>query len=345
MEQVVAGRYRVGRKIGSGAFGQIYSAIDEHTQQQVAIKFESVWVNNPYLYFESKMYNYLGGNGMFPRVRWYGRSGKHFTLVMDLLGDSLESLFRRCGGRLSLKTVLMLADQMLNIIEYMHSKSYVHRDIKPANFVMGLGDRSSQVFLIDFGLAKKFRDTNTLEHFPYREQEGLTGTAKFASINAHDGIEITRRDDLESLGYVLIYFLRGSLPWENVIGSTSNYVFQKIRDRKVKTNIEMLCHGLPLEFKNYLRYVHALRFDETPDYTFLKNMFRNLFARQGYRHDYVFDWTYQHLTSSRSSGPPAGQHMPRLNPGRFMHGDPAACSYGRKKKGAWSKVKKFFNSL
>uniref|UniRef100_A0A7N0ZT44 non-specific serine/threonine protein kinase n=1 Tax=Kalanchoe fedtschenkoi TaxID=63787 RepID=A0A7N0ZT44_KALFE len=160
MEEVVAGRYRVGRKIGA--------AIDERSREQVAIKFESVRANNPRLASENRVYNRLGGeNGMFPKVRWYGRSGQQYALVMDLLGDSLEKVFKQCGRRFSLKTVLMLADQMLDIMEYMHSKSYIHRDIKPDNFVTGLGNRANQVYLIDFGLAKKFRDSSTREHIPY----------------------------------------------------------------------------------------------------------------------------------------------------------------------------------
>jgi serine/threonine protein kinase len=115
-----------------------------------------------------------------------------------------------------MKTVLMIADQLIQRIEYMHSKSYIHRDIKPENFLLGLGKKSNIIYIIDFGLSKKYRDTKTLQHIPYRENKNLTGTARYASINAHLGIEQSRRDDLEAVGYVLIYLAKGFLPWQGI---------------------------------------------------------------------------------------------------------------------------------
>jgi casein kinase 1 len=240
-----------------------------------------------------------------PNVRWFGVEGDYNVLVMDLLGPSLEDLFNFCSRKLSLKTVLMLADQMINRVEFVHSKSFLHRDIKPDNFLMGLGRRANQVYIIDFGLAKKYRDTSTHQHIPYRENKNLTGTARYASVNTHLGIEQSRRDDLESLGYVLMYFLRGSLPWQGLKAGTKKQKYEKISEKKVATSIEALCRGYPTEFASYFHYCRSLRFDDKPDYSYLKRLFRDLFIREGFQFDYVFDWTIlKYQQSQIATAPP-----------------------------------------
>jgi casein kinase 1 len=158
------------------------------------------------------------------------------------------------------RTVLMIADQTLLRIEYIHSKSFIHRDIKPDNFLMGLGRRSNIVYIIDFGLAKRYRDPKTHVHIMYRENKHLTGTPRYASINNHLGIEQSRRDDLESLGYVFMYFLRGSLPWQGLRANTKKQKYQKIMEKKMATPIDLLCKGFPDEFRIYFEYCRALRF-------------------------------------------------------------------------------------
>ncbi|CAN1785685.1 Casein kinase 1-like protein 1 [Linum perenne] len=239
-----------------------------------------------------------------PNVRWFGVEGEYNVLVMDLLGPSLEDLFNFCSRKLSLKTVLMLADQMINRVEFVHSKSFLHRDIKPDNFLMGLGRRANQVYVIDFGLAKKYRDTSTHRHIPYRENKNLTGTARYASMNTHLGIEQSRRDDLESLGYLFMYFLRGSLPWQGLRAGNKKQKYDKISEKKVSTSIEALCRGYPTEFASYFHYCRSLRFDDKPDYAYLKRLFRDLFIREGFQFDYVFDWTILKYQQSQISNPP-----------------------------------------
>ncbi|KAL5221880.1 hypothetical protein ABZP36_026593 [Zizania latifolia] len=305
MEPRVGNKYRLGRKLGSGSFGEIYLGTNVQTNEEVAIKLENVKTKHPQLLYESKLYRILQGGTGIPNVKWFGVEGDYNVLVMDLLNRSLEDLFSFCNRKMSLKTVLMLADQMINRVEFVHSKSFLHRDIKPDNFLMGLGKRANQVYMIDFGLAKKYRDTSTHQHIPYRENKNLTGTARYASVNTHLGIEQSRRDDMESLGYVLMYFLRGSLPWQGLKAGTKKQKYEKISERKIATSIEALCRGYPSEFASYFHYCRSLRFEDLPDYQYLKRLFRDLFIREGFQFDYVFDWTIlKYQQSQMTSVPP-----------------------------------------
>merc|ERR1719356_740297 len=186
---------------------------------------------------------------------------------------------------------------MLYRIEYLHTKNFIHRDIKPDNFLVGTNKKAATVHLIDFGLAKKYRDPKSQQHIPYVEGKSLTGTARYASINAHIGVEQSRRDDLEALGYVLMYFNRGQLPWQGLKANTKKEKYNRIAEKKMSTPVEILCKHFPTEFATYLNYCRALRFDDKPDYAYLRRLFRDLFFRQGYAADYRFDWTvlnYKH---------------------------------------------------
>lgn len=222
----------MGRKVGAGSFGEIYIGNNLQTGDVVAVKIESVLSKHPQLLYESKLYRILSGGLGIPNIHWWGSEGKFNVMVLDLLGPSLEDLVSFCNRKFSLKTVLMLADQMINRVEYVHAKNFLHRDIKPDNFLIGLGLKSSQVHIIDFGLAKKYRDPKTKQHIPYRENKNLTGTARYASINTHIGIEQGRRDDLEAIGYVLMYFSRGGLPWQGLKANSKKEKYQKIMDKK-----------------------------------------------------------------------------------------------------------------
>ncbi|KAK4273030.1 hypothetical protein QN277_021503 [Acacia crassicarpa] len=291
MDHVIAGKFKLGRKIGSGSFGELYLGVNVQTGEEVAVKLEPVKSRHPQLHYESKLYMLLQGGTGIPHLKWFGVEGEYNVMVIDLLGPSLEDLFNYCNRKFSLKTVLMLADQCINRVEYMHSRGFLHRDIKPDNFLMGLGRKANQVYIIDYGLGKKFRDLQTHKHIPYRENKNLTGTARYASVNTHLGIEQSRRDDLESLGYVLMYFLRGSLPWQGLKAGNKKQKYDKISEKKSSTPIEVLCKSYPSEFVSYFHYCRSLRFEDKPDYSYLKRLFRDLFIREGYQFDYVFDWT------------------------------------------------------
>jgi len=287
----VGGKYRLVRRIGSGSFGDVYLATNILTGEEVAVKLEPVKSRHPQLLYESKLYKIFQGGVGIPHIRYFGQEQDYNVLVMDLLGPSLEDLFNFCSRRFTMKTVLMLADQMIGRIEFLHNKNFIHRDIKPDNFLMGILKQCNKVFLIDYGLAKKYRDSRTRLHIPYREDKNLTGTARYASINAHLGIEQSRRDDMESLGYVLMYFNRSSLPWQGLKAGTKKQKYEKISEKKMSTPIDVLTKGFPSEFSSYLNYCRGLRFEEAPDYMYLRQLFRLLFRTLNHSYDYIFDWT------------------------------------------------------
>ncbi|KAL5276862.1 hypothetical protein ACFFRR_002210 [Megaselia abdita] len=275
---IIGGKYRVIRKIGSGSFGDIYLGMSMLCGEEVAIKMENAQARHPQLLYEYKLYRVLSGGIGIPRIRYYGTEKNYNTLVMDLLGPSLEDLFNFCSRHFTIKTVLMLVDQMIGRLEFIHIKCFIHRDIKPDNFLMGIGRHCNKLFLIDFGLAKKYRDPRTRQHIQYREDKNLTGTARYASINAHLGIEQSRRDDMESLGYVMMYFNRGILPWQGMKANNKKQKYEKISEKKMSTPIEVLCKGFPAEFSMYLNYCRSLRFEEQPDYMYLRQLFRRAYV-------------------------------------------------------------------
>jgi serine/threonine protein kinase len=164
---------------------------------------------------------------------------------------------------------------MLDIIRYIHSFGYIHRDLKPDNFVVGY-DNSDDLFCIDFGLAKQYINVETGEHIPFSKSRRFVGTVRYASISAHEGLELSRRDDLESIGYILVYLFKGRLPWQKIREKDKKQRYKLIHKMKKEETVESLCKGMPREFVIFFNYIRTLSFDEKPHYTSLKNMFARL---------------------------------------------------------------------
>jgi serine/threonine protein kinase len=299
--------YEIIKKLGTGAFGTVYKALHNKSGNIVAVKIENKDKHSR-LVHEVKIYKALQKNNAlgFPRLYDYMEKPQNNICIMDYLGPSLEDLFEFSNNTFSIKTVLMIGIQVLNRIEELHNLGYIHRDIKPDNFLIGTGKKKSRIFLIDFGLSKTYLDTEQ-NHVEYRTDRSFTGSFRYSSIRNHKGIEQSRRDDLESIGYMLIFFLKGKLPWQGLRGSTKSKRSENIFNTKNSTSLSELCKGVPREFHLYMKYCRVLRFLQKPDYNLLRNLFIVLFNNKKYNLDYVYDWNIvakekkKQLNKSKSS--------------------------------------------
>lgn len=295
--RIFAKKFRLDKRIGAGSFGFVYSAVDITSGMEVAVKLEPTNSRHQLSSYEAKVLRQLRGGVGIPQIYWHGCEDDYNIIVLQQLGSSLEDLLHSCNHVLSLKTTIMIMLQLLTRIEYIHSQNFIHRDIKPDNFLIGR-DASKCIFAIDFGLAKKYRDPSSHQHISYRENKSLTGTARYVSITTHMGIEQSRRDDIESIGYMLVYFLKGSLPWQGVEGDTKQEKYAKIMDRKINTKLDSLCRGLPPEFAILVQYARGLKFEEKPDYRYLSSVFLNLASRESISIDNNFDWQIPRITTT-----------------------------------------------
>ena len=293
--QLFFGKYHCIEKLGHGAFGSIYKA--EYNGNYYALKFEKIQNNINLLENEAIIMNYLKGPNI-PYVNSFGSNSKYNILVMQLLGKSLESIFEE-KKVFSVKTVSMLGYQFVSILENIHNRHIIHRDIKPDNFVMGLNDLSQYVYILDFGFAKKYRSSRTLEQFPFVDRRKIIGTARYASINALRGYEQSRRDDLESVGYILVYFLKGKLPWMGIQAKTKEEKYKKILQKKLDIPTKELCENLPEEMEIILDYVKNLEYTENPDYEMLRGYFNSMIRKDHSKFDYIYDWTTHEDRSKR----------------------------------------------
>lgn len=292
----------------------------------VAIKFEPRKSDTPQLKDEYRSYKILKNQPHVPKVYYYGQEGLHNILIIDLLGPSLEDLFEWCGRQFSIKTCALLAVQMIDTLKTIHSNNLIYRDIKPDNFLIAeyqltsyiaapsttsISSHNSKnssnkiicnnnnefndpnyVYIVDFGMAKQFRDPISKQHIPYREKKSLSGTARYMSINTHLGKEQSRRDDLESLGHVFFYFLRGQLPWQGLKAANNKLKYEKIGKTKQASSVDFLCMNgkIPWQFGEFLRYVRNLKFEEEPDYELLKGLMTSVLEELHIENDSHYDW-------------------------------------------------------
>ncbi|XP_073056246.1 casein kinase 1-like protein HD16 [Primulina eburnea] len=270
--------YRTERKLGKGGFGQVYvgrrvsgGSISERMgpgATEVALKFEhrnSKGCNYgpPY---EWQVYNTLGGSHGVPRVHFKGRQADYYVMVMDMLGPSLWDVWNNNSHTMSVEMVACIAIEALSILEKMHSRGYVHGDVKPENFLLGPPGTTDEkkLYLVDLGLATRWRDGNSGVHVDYDQRPDVfRGTVRYASVHAHLGRTGSRRDDLESLAYTLIFLLRGRLPWQGFQGENKGFLVCK---KKMATSPEALCCFCPQPFKLFVDHVVNLKFDEEPNY-------------------------------------------------------------------------------
>ncbi|RAO71504.1 uncharacterized protein BHQ10_007516 [Talaromyces amestolkiae] len=279
--------------------GTLYQGTHVETRETVSIKLERVDAAHPQLEHEANVHNRLAHIVGIPFVRWFGTDDNHRVMVMNHLGPNLEELLQQCDGTFTLRTVLSLADQLIPLIESFHSERYIHRDIRPESIFVGSGIHDPQVYLTNLGLAKRYCDPKSGAHIAESEGKALVGTVYYASLHVHDGKGHARRDDMESLGFVLLRLMRGSLPWQRTRCKKKDKMYRDIGEKKA--NIEVLCHRLPSAFGEYFTHVRSLKFHDKPDYSYLRKIFRDLFVDKSFQRNYSFDWRIYHTWATMSS--------------------------------------------
>ena len=267
----VAKKYKLIKKLGEGTFGHIYVGENKNTRELVAIKLENKTDNKKgTLKHEANIYKVLDGIKNIPRMRNFGVEGAFNYLIMDLLEESLDDLMEK-QSKFSITYTISIAIELIDILHQIHDRGIVHRDLKPENFLI----KNNKVFIIDFGLSKSYLDKDN-NHVKMENNKSLIGTIRYASVNVHNNLTYSRRDDLESLAYILIYFLKGSLPWQGLKIESLDEKHKKIYDIKTSYNLHTLCQDIPLEFLIYLKYCHSLKYSEKPNYDYIKSLFTNL---------------------------------------------------------------------
>ena len=286
--QIIFNKYKIIKRLGRGSFGHIY--LVEYQNKLYAMKLENT--KKGYYILDKEIYLMIHLYGpRIPYAKSFGQCGYYNVLVMELLGKSLEDIkLMLPSKKMTIPCVCKLSYQMLQILEHIHRKSFLHRDVKPDNFIMGIGPNSHLLYMIDFGFAKTYRDPTTLAHHPMQKGAGITGTARFASINTLSGYTQSRRDDLESLGYVIVYIAKGTLPWANIKCDNKDALYNRILETKIQTTPENLCSGLPAQFEEYIKYIRGMSYEQEPNYKYLRNLFLITLQNLGGKMDFSYDW-------------------------------------------------------
>ena len=287
INKLIFSKYKIINRIGKGNFSRVYLVQNKITKKLYAAKLEEKVKSRGILEKETCFLCLLKGYGI-PEVITYGHSGKYFVLIEQLLGKSLLELFKKSKNKI--KDACMTAIQLIDRLRFIHSKYIVHRDIKPENFLVGYPD-SSNIYIIDFGLSRKYRSSRTGNHIKFYVNKAVPGTICFLSLNASAGIESTRRDDLESLAYMLIYLCNGKLPWNDINGQNINECLDKIYLMKKTISLPKLCKNLPNEFITFTKYTRQLKFEQEPDYNYLKNLFIHALKTMNETNYLKFSWT------------------------------------------------------
>lgn len=285
MDIFIGQHFKVLRKLSQTVFSSIYLAEDTRDSSKIVLKLESKRSKIKQLRDEYKFYKKFKDYFGFPRMVYYGRESDYQVLGIEKFDNNLEELLTRCHRRFSMKTVLLLADQMISRVEIMHKRGYVHKDLKPENFMI----RGQVLYLIDFGTVKRYRDASW-RHIPATRDAPFVGSTRFSSIRSLRNYESSRRDDMEAIGYILMYFLRGSLPWIGIVGRHFQDQADKIATMKEKVTPLTLCRGVPSEFMRYFEKVMRLNHEEEPDYAGYRKMFRELGLRENICYDFKYDW-------------------------------------------------------
>ena len=289
-KKIIFNKYKVEKFLCKGAKSFIYQGINLKNNTQVALKFEPhhFFYNN--LETECSFLLYLQGYGI-PKIITYGRTSYYNVLIQELLGPDLQQISIKKKSLYSLKDTCLIAIQAIKRLKYIHDKGIIHRDIKPENFAIGNFDKNL-LYLLDFGLCAKFRSSRTGKHISFRDSKFFTGTWIYTSINATRGLVQSRRDDLESIGYLIIILFKGKLPWmtEKVKNNPVNKILKIVCDMKSNISEKNLCKGCPNEFIEYLKYTKSLKFEENPDYEYLINLFKKILDKEYQSYDLKFSW-------------------------------------------------------
>ena len=284
-------KYKCRKKLGQGSFGLIFKCTSITDSSKYALKLEPK--TNKHYHLKSE-YQFLQAlqSPHIPKVYQYGTVSDYNVLIMELLGKSLEDLIEQYRT-FSLKTVYILLIQMLEALAFVHDSDIVHRDIKPDNFVMGIHSKAHNLYVIDFGLSREYRDNETKEHYPLIKKKKLCGTARYASINALSCFEQSRRDDLESVSYVAVYLVKGELPWQGVRGKTKEDRYAKILEMKREMSEDDICSGIDgKEVKEFMKYVRGLGYEEEPEYDKWIDVFKDALVRRfKWKSEFDYEWS------------------------------------------------------